>query len=270
MRVWMMTDMEGVCGVVDHDNWVTPEGRYYDAGKELLTMEVNAAVDGFVEAGATEVVVVDGHGYGGINPLALDSRALYCRMYPGRHPFLLDEGFDVAAWIGQHPKAGTEYAHIAHTGWFDVLDFKINGISVGEFGELAMCAELLGTQSILCCGDEAFAREAAALVPGIETVATKRGLTPGTGDECDTTEYRARNLSAVHLSPERAQALIREGAYNALTRFNSDRSSFGEINIKPPFEKVVKVRQDGDSPARILRAVGDDLPALLHIPGDEV
>lgn len=70
MKIYVMTDMEGVCGVVNHDDWVTPQGRYYAEGKRLLTMEVNAAIDGFAAAGATEIVVADGHGYGGIKQLA--------------------------------------------------------------------------------------------------------------------------------------------------------------------------------------------------------
>ena len=39
MKIFIMTDMEGVAGVLDHDTWVTPQGRYYEAGKRLLTLE---------------------------------------------------------------------------------------------------------------------------------------------------------------------------------------------------------------------------------------
>ena len=46
-----MTDMEGVCGVINHDDWVMPTGMYYEEGKKLLTMEINAAVEGFMQQG---------------------------------------------------------------------------------------------------------------------------------------------------------------------------------------------------------------------------
>ena len=67
-KVYIMTDMEGVAGVLDFENWCKPESRYYELGKELLTLEVNAAIEGFSRGGATEFLVADGHGYGGINP----------------------------------------------------------------------------------------------------------------------------------------------------------------------------------------------------------
>ena len=68
-----MTDLEGVAGVINFDDYCTPKGRYYEVARELLTKEVNAAIERLLEAGADEFLVVDGHGYGGINPLLLHS-----------------------------------------------------------------------------------------------------------------------------------------------------------------------------------------------------
>ena len=130
MKVYIMTDMEGVCGVLNHDDWVAPEGRYYAEGKMLLTLEINAAVEGFYAAGAKEVYVTDGHGYGGINQLLLDKRTRLIRGFIDAS-CLLDERFSALAYVGQHAKAGTEYAHIVHTGWFGVLDCTLNGLTVG-------------------------------------------------------------------------------------------------------------------------------------------
>jgi len=244
-----MTDMEGVCGVINHDDWVMPTGRYYEEGKKLLTMEINAAIEGFYTAGATEIYVADGHGAGGINHSLLDRRAMYIRGFPDPWPFTLNKDFDAVAWVGQHAKAGTEYAHIAHTGWFNVLDYKINGISVGEFGQLAMCGAYIGVRSIFAAGDEAFSKEAANLVKGIETVAVKRGLTPGTGNDYDTEGYRNRNLAAVHYHPEKARELIKKGAERALNRFIEDRYSFQLIELKPPFRREIEYRPSGNIPA---------------------
>ena len=148
MKLFLMTDMEGVCGVVNHDIWVTPEGRYYEEGKKLLTLEINAAVEGFYAAGATDILVVDAHGYGGINNLLLDERVKYLRgPLPTPYPYMLDASFDAIAWIGQHAKAGTEYAHMAHTGWFNTVDYRINDISVGEFGQVVAYRPAV---SVLC------------------------------------------------------------------------------------------------------------------------
>ena len=74
ISVYIMTDMEGVAGVLDFEQWTSPESRYYDLGKEFLTLEVNAAIEGFARGGATEFLVADGHGHGAINPKLLDPR----------------------------------------------------------------------------------------------------------------------------------------------------------------------------------------------------
>jgi D-amino peptidase len=249
MKIFIVTDMEGTCGVINHDDWVTPEGRYYEDGKKLLTMEINAAVEGFFEEGATEIYVSDGHGFGGINQSLLDKRTMYIRGYPGPYPGGLDETFDAVAWVGQHAKAGTPYAHIAHTGWFNVLDYTINDISVGEFGQMAICAATFGVRSIFGSGDKAFSGEAKALINGIETVIVKEGLTPGSGDEFDGDGYRNRNLAAIHYHPQKACELIKEGAKKALHRFKADKESFQLLDLKPPFVRKVKYRPYNNTPS---------------------
>jgi len=269
MKIYIMTDMEGVCGVVNHDDWVIPTGRYYADGQRLLAEEVNAAVEGFLEAGATEIMVVDGHGAGGIVPSQLHRRTTYVRVF--WYPFALDNSFHAAAWIGQHGKAGMPFAHIAHTGWFSTLDSQINDISVGEFGEFVLCAEELGVPSIFGAGDDAFSREARTLLPGIETVATKWGLKEGAGDECSLEEYMKRNLSARHLHPERARELIREGAYRALTRFREQPEGFSRLKLDPPYREVTRLRHTTEEPAKtMVREHPTSIIALLQGQGVEV
>lgn len=264
-----MTDMEGVCGVLNHDDWVLPSGRYYEEGKKLLTLEVNAAVEGFFAAGATEISVADGHGAGGVNQALLDKRTLFYRHWlPEPYPFMLDESYAAIAWIGQHAKAGTPYAHLAHTGWFNVLDYAINGISLGEFGQMALCAAQLGIRSIFGSGDEAFTQEAASLIRGIETVSVKRGLMPGSGNELDCDAYRQRNYPAVHLHPEIARELIRAGARRSLERLLQDRESFMFPETAPPYRRQVNYRADGGKAAYAEKAEHpDDLIKLLNLKG---
>ncbi len=263
MKIFIMTDMEGVCGVINHDDWVTPQGRYYEEGKILLTNEVNAAVEGFFEAGATEIYIADGHGYGGINQKYLDKRTYLIRGFPDPYPFCLDETFDALAWVGQHAKAGSEYAHIAHTNWFDVLDSTINGVSVGEFGEMYFCGAFLGVRSIFASGDRAFTIEAQDLAKGIETVEVKRGLVPGKGDECTCNQYRARNLAAIHLHPRVACDLIKTGAKNALLRLKSDKESFVLPDLKSPFMREVRYRGEDGKPVTV--RYSEDSESLLKL-----
>src|SRR5687767_10467740 len=67
MKVFMVTDMEGVAGIISFTQQSYPDGKYYEEAKKLETAEVNAAVDGLLDAGVTDILVWDGHGAGGIS-----------------------------------------------------------------------------------------------------------------------------------------------------------------------------------------------------------
>ena len=61
MKVFISFDMEGVAGIVDWSQCIPP-GQPYEEGRRLLLGEVNAAIDGALAAGATEIVCNDSHG----------------------------------------------------------------------------------------------------------------------------------------------------------------------------------------------------------------
>ena len=61
MKVFVAVDMEGATGVA-HREHLMPGGNDYERARGWLTSDVNAAVEGAVAAGATEVYVNDGHG----------------------------------------------------------------------------------------------------------------------------------------------------------------------------------------------------------------
>ena len=271
MKIYIMTDMEGVAGILDHDNWCQPPergypGRYYDQGRELLTREVNACVAGLCTAGATETVVADGHGAGGIIPVLLDRRAQLLRGWPSGFPLELDAGFDGIAWVGQHAKAGTPRAHLAHTQWFNYLDTSVNGLSIGEFGQMLLCASELGVPAFFASGDEALCTEAQALVPGITTVAVKRGLQPGDGRDLYTQAYMRHNLAAVHLHPEVARAAIEDRARAALLHLKGQGPDYGLLRLDAPYERVTLQRPEvAGKPIQIDRATHpDSIAALLR------
>jgi D-aminopeptidase len=268
MKILIMTDMEGVAGVLNHDDWVLPSGRFYDQGVRLLTEEVNAALEGFAAGGATEFLVVDGHGAGGIDPERLDPRALLMRgAGPEAWPWGLDRSFAGVACVGQHAKAGTPYSHITHTEWFNYVDLQVNGLSVGEYGLLALCAMELGVPMILACGEEALCREAETLTPGVVTVAGKRGLLPDGLDDLDTDAYRRAKLSAVHRSPRLVRQLIREGARVAVEKLRTDPGAFRFPALKPPYTRTARFRKSGDRPAYETRDTHpSSVIALLNQP----
>jgi D-amino peptidase len=212
MKILLMTDMEGVAGVKNFRDFCHPESPQYDKACRMETAEVNAAIDGFFAGGASYIQVADGHGPGGIDLESLDGRAAYADGWHPVWPFELEESYDGIAWVGQHAKASSEYAHLCHTQNLRFIDLTVNSTSLGEFGQMAYCAAELGVSPFFASGDDALAEEAAALVPGIVTCPVKRGVMPGTGAECTVAEYERRNEGALHVAPQRASAMIRKAA----------------------------------------------------------
>lgn len=249
MRIAIMTDMEGVAGVINFKDWIFPESRYYEQGKILLTEEVNAAIRGFFDAGATEVFVIDGHGHGAINTSLLDERALYSRGWGIFHEFGLSAGWDAIAWIGQHAKSGTKLSHLTHTGDPRVLEVRINGISVGEYGQCLFIAGAYGTPVIFASGERAFCEEALELSPFVHTAETKYGVTLDDGRDCSAEEYWEHNLGAVHVHPNVARKRIYEGAKAALEDYIADPGKFEPICPEPPYTRECWVRHSKDKPA---------------------
>lgn len=265
MKVYIMTDQEGVAGVVNWEDYGSPGARLYELACRLLTLEVNAAIEGFLAAGATDFLVADGHGHGSIDQCLLHPKArLFCgRPVPGPYPFAIDDSFAAACQIGQHAKANTDGGHLSHTGSFSVDDLVLNGRSLGEMGINMTVAGYYGVPSILVAGDQAATEEARDLVPNIETVAVKEGVKRGQATGLAITESRTFNCCATHLSPETARERIAAAAERALNRLDEIKPFF----IPPPYQwrQVLRPEQPC-GPFRVGSATGDDLIALLNGP----
>src|SRR6202035_1790294 len=104
MKVFISFDMEGVAGIVDWSQCLPP-GQPYEEGRLLLLGEVNAAIDGAMAGGATEIVCNDSHGtMNNLDPALLHGQAAYVsgRHKPGYMMQGLDPRADVAFMIGYH------------------------------------------------------------------------------------------------------------------------------------------------------------------------
>ena len=100
MKVYVMTDMEGADGIINSDDYCVPNGRYCEIARKMVTEETNAVIEGLIEAGADDFLVVDGHSYGSIDPLLLHPSAKLLDGKPLEYPFGCDETFDAAVIIG--------------------------------------------------------------------------------------------------------------------------------------------------------------------------
>jgi len=265
MRVLIITDLEAVAGVIDKDNWTRPGTTYYEKAKRLLTEETNAAVQGFIDGGADDVVVVDGHGPGAIDIELIHEEAKYVRGIPS-HRIYENMKVDAIAWVGQHAKAGTEGAHMAHSGNFTVIDYRLNGISMGEFGRSAVGAGNFDIPPIFGSGDKAFALEANASCPNMITVVVKECYEKGSGDDMTYEEYYKKNTGAIHLSPAKSRKLIYKGALKAMQEFMADKSKFNCIKVNPPYVQFQRIRPSEGKRGHDIIKRADTFDGLLNAP----
>lgn len=209
MRVLIMTDMEGVSGIVVWEQ-VNGGAPMYEEARKLYTEEINAAVRGARAAGAREIVVVDCHGAGGgwtfnsLIPEQIDPDCDWVAHHSwSRYTELLEQGCDAVLLVGMHARAGTPDGVLCHTisttTWHNLW---FNDDLVGETGINAALCGHYGCPVLLVTGDEAVCREAKALLgDGLTTVAVKRGLS----------RYSARQIP-----PVRARQMIEAGAKQSL------------------------------------------------------
>jgi D-amino peptidase len=240
MRVQIMSDMEGVSGIVKWEQ-VTGGDPMYEEGRRLYTEEINAAVRGARAGGAKEIVVIDCHGAGkawSFNSLIHDQLEEDCEyvvqdMWTDYTGFL-EEGCDAALFVGMHAMAGTPDGVLNHTvsgqQWQNLW---FNGTLVGETGiNAALCGQW-GCPVLLVTGDKAVCREGTELLgEGLTTVAVKEGIG----------QFSARQIPA-----RRARELIEQGAKDALKKLDAvkpyDPGRPAEIKVE--FKSTDALREYG-------------------------
>jgi D-amino peptidase len=183
MKIYILTDLEGVSGVVTRDQ-VFAGNSGYEKARDWLTADVNAAVEGAVAGGATEVIVLDGHGansavnirYENIHPKACLIQGSPWRDYLE----LLDGSFGGLFQIGAHAMSGTAGAVLEHTMSSDSwVEMTLNGRPTGEIGLCAAVAGYHGVPFIMMSGDDKAAVESQKLSPGVETAVVKHAISRG-------------------------------------------------------------------------------------------
>ncbi|MBM3789639.1 MAG: hypothetical protein FJW35_04710, partial [Acidobacteria bacterium] len=162
LKVFISVDMEGITGVV---NWeeVSRTGKDYDYFRRIMTQETNAAIEGALAAGASEIVVRDSHGSArNILPDLLHRSAMLLRDWSGGPKSMMegiDETFDAVLFVGYHAKAGTADALLEHTMTGTITDVSINGVSLPEAGINALIAGHYNVPVAFAAGDEALCQQ---------------------------------------------------------------------------------------------------------------
>jgi len=171
--IFLITDAEGVGGVCRQDQ-TEPSNHEM---QQLLTAEINAAVQGFYEGGAGEVIVWDGHdGSQTLSTLTIHPRAKL--VMGGLSPsMLMERRFAAVAIVGQHSKANVRGGIMAHSySSLGIQTMKLNGKEVGEIDVIAAMAGHFNTPIIMLSGDKAAVEEMRQIVPDAEYAAVKEGL----------------------------------------------------------------------------------------------
>jgi D-amino peptidase len=227
LKVFISIDMEGLAGVVSNSD-VTPTSPDYPHFRSIMAGEANAAVDGSFLAGATEVLVRDGHGSKqNLLPGDVDPRAHLLRgqsVGPKNMMEGIDKTFDAVVFIGYHAKAGTPNAILEHTSTGNVVDLSINGVSLPEAGYNAMVAGLYDVPVVFIAGDRAVVDQVRGLLGPIEGVAVKEEIGGASNG----------------LSPERAQIEIRQGVVQAIR----NRARAKPYKVPAPYTMVLKVKME--------------------------
>jgi D-amino peptidase len=203
LKVFVSSDMEGTAGIVDWEQCVG-DGPQAAAGRKLLLDEVNAAIEGAMAGGASEVVVNDSHStMRNLPPGALAGQASYIS---GSHKPLymmqgLDASFDAVLLVSYHGSVGAP-AGLSHTySPRVVVEARLDGVVTGEAGINALVAAHYGVPVVLVTGDRCACEETAALVPGVHGAVVKEPVS---------------RTAAHSLHPSRACALIRDTAEKAV------------------------------------------------------
>ena len=203
MKILISADMEGATGVT----WpadVLPGTPQWERCRRLFTSDVSAAVAGFLDGGADEVLINEAHW--SMRNLLLEELDERAQMLTGRHKSLsMVEGVqhgdvDGVAFVGYHTGAGTEGV-LAHTYLANsITGVWVDGARASEVLLNALVVAEYGVPVVLVTGDDKTCEDARGYAPDARSVAVKT--------------YVSR-YAAVCRTPARTAADIRAAAREA-------------------------------------------------------
>ena len=210
MKVFISFDMEGVAGIVDWSQ-CRPPGQPYEEGRALLLGEVNAAIDGAIAGGATEIVCNDSHGaMNNLNPAELHGRATYIA---GRHkPLYMMEGMDATVdavfFVGYHGSISGNSSVLSHTYNPSVVSkVELNGAECGESGINGLVALACRAPVVLITGDQQTATEGDPFFKESERVVVKESITRFAATQLHPLDAREKIAAAAATAVRRASSV---------------------------------------------------------------
>jgi len=178
MRVHISSDIEGIatlCHTIQGDT----KGEDFPRMREIMTGEVQAAIEGAKEGGATEILVCDAHDTGRnllIEKLDRDVEVIEGSSYDFNMMAGISRDFDASFQIGYHSMRHTHAGVLGHSFSYSVAELRLNGIAVGESGLGAAIAGHFGVPVVLVSGDAHAVRQAKSLIKDLVEFPQKRAL----------------------------------------------------------------------------------------------
>jgi len=185
-RILIYHDMEGLSGEDDPRMFNFSHPEQYAKGRELLTGDVNAVINGLFLGGAGLVHVVDAHGSGNPDPDILldklDSRAsMVTRDAPFRQyvDIVAPNTYDAIVCVGMHAKTGSGgFASHTFTMGMDIL---LNEKSITESELVGYSWGTVGVPVIFVSGDNRLAADLKTM-PWIEYVTVKNATSASSAE----------------------------------------------------------------------------------------
>ena len=206
-RIYIVTDLEGVSGVYRFAQTRETDTPLAMQAREFFMGDLAAVVRGLRAGGATDIVVLDGHGNQAVLPHLMEPGAKYITGLPRPQVFPgLDKTYVGVVFFGFHAMMGTPDGVLHHTQSSKTENrYWYNGVESGELAQCAAVAGHYGVPPILVTGDEATCREAERFFgKSCVTVAVKKGIARESAMLYPLTETRPK----LYQGAKRAMAAI--------------------------------------------------------------
>ncbi len=177
IKIFVNTDLEGISGVYKFAQTREKDTPLNIQACEYFMGDLAAVIHGLRDGGATQIIVLDGHGNQAVIPHLMDPGATWITGQPKRGR-MLDSTFAGMCLIGFHAMNGTPDGVLNHTqSSLTERKYWYNGEEWGEMAQTAAMSGYYNVPPIMVSGDEATCREAHKFFgEDIVTVATKKGL----------------------------------------------------------------------------------------------
>jgi D-amino peptidase len=256
VKIYVNTDLEGISGVFKFAQTREKDTQLNIQACEYFMGDLAAVIKGLKDGGATEVIILDGHGSQAVIPHMMEPGAKYItgRPRPGAGNLtLLDSTFAGMLMIGFHAMMGTPDGVLSHTQSSKTENrYWYNGVESGELAQNAIIAGYYNVPVIMVSGDEATCREARKFFGNsLVTVPVKKGL--------------SREAALLYPFSETRRALY-EGAKRAMSLISACKPYKVQTPIKikmqylkndPALTKPEIITKEGiaDNPLHILDAI---------------